>query len=243
MDSDYKEAIERAESIDKVVGRIKEKYSDPKTNLEGDNWLLEYSVLNWGTDFLRPYKTLVQMQECLEKNVGNWGIDDSHINGSSFYHPTNGGSPILEKLSGRRIVIFQVSSKLLVPMEITRLPASNPERPNGYKVEISIGMEREILNFEFNEGGRWGYMKDSGDSATLLVKSDQIIKYSRKVADSQFESSTPPVLIGQMRHVINYFGSRAKEKISEWLDQHGYIKGEKRYVHRIIKGIGEYPWT
>lgn len=224
MNSSYQTAIKSAESVDQVVELVREKYSDSKTVLGGDDWLFEYSILNWGTAFFRPYQALMQMQESLKENIGNFGISDYHVNGSSMSNFINDYSQRVDDISGRRIVIFQVSSSLLVPCEIKRLPSSNYERPNGYKIDMGMGIEPEILIFEFKEGGSWGYLKDSEG---LLIEDDQMVKYLKKVTDNQFESSTPSVLIGLKRSQAHYFGSKAEEKIVEWLKQNGYKKGEQ----------------
>ena len=55
MDPD--QLLQSAKNVDEAVTEVWAKYQD-KRELEGENWLLEYAILNWKREFYQPYKVL-----------------------------------------------------------------------------------------------------------------------------------------------------------------------------------------
>ena len=172
--------IENSRRVQEAVAFVQDKYKEAEIMETSDNWLIEYCMLNWGTDFLPHYETLLELQKDLEAHTGEWIEHESEFKGSPLY--IHGLEPFEIRMStrggayGRSSSYSQISSPVLRPGEIERFP-NHPGGPKIPRTRLRIGKEKECLTCD---NGQPIYLDDPenfvwwpGDMVAGLKKTEE----------------------------------------------------------------------
>jgi len=207
MDPD--QLLQSAKIMDEAIAEVWAKYQD-KRELEGENWLLEYAILNWGKDFYPAYNVLKQFQIDLKSNIGKWGYSRDDMTGEKSYQ--------------HNLIVFQISEQGLVPGKVTKLPESNYERPSGFQVSLGYKVELEMLLFD-QYGSNKGYYVDADEGVVFF--SDDVWKNIRKDSEGLFKTDflLSPCCGPRVVEEIG-LGDITLEKMSTLMKIIGYQPGE-----------------
>ncbi len=215
------DTLSQATALEETIRNVSKSHQKGQPlNPENPNWLLEYSILNWGMNFLPHYQELRKLQEELNANVGKMVL---------LRYATNHHGLILEDqglgapwgISGEgntwqdAYFVFQSRQPLLLPgkTEKSHNLSIGTFCDFNYKIKLSLEIEEEYVCVDREDFSLPTYRRDKDGGKFLFQKEE--IELLRQVKPEEFSIENEVGLFGKKYNCSLFMGERAEKAIRE----------------------------